>query len=162
MRRLYSEPITHGRPDNLLFAASKNQPWKRPAVLARARALICLHEGRIHESTHTWTCVHGSVRTWICISVLGRARMEYGIAVAPACQPRLDNTECTTAVLMLMTDSRAGTETDTESQAIAKHQVWLRVLEYKREIDEWSAHHRYTVAPECCARSRIIVIAIVR
>lgn len=57
------------------------------------------------------------VRTWSGISALRHARIEYEIAVALACQPRLDNTELErTTVLILMTDSRTGIETDTESR----------------------------------------------
>lgn len=51
----------------------------------------------------------------VCISALDRAGIEYEIAVAPACQPRLDNTEserAATMVPILTADSRAGTETD--------------------------------------------------
>lgn len=74
----------------------------------------------------------------VCISALDRARIEYEIAVAPACQPRLDNTESerATMLLILTTDSRAGTETDNRgpSRAIAEHRAGI--LEYKREIDE--------------------------
>lgn len=52
------------------------------------------------------------------VSALRHAGMEYEIAVAPARQPRLDNTELA-RVLLLMTDSRTGIETDTESRCRA-------------------------------------------
>lgn len=51
------------------------------------------------------------IRTWPDISALRHAGIEYEIAVAPACQSRLDNTELER---VLMTDSRTSIETDTE------------------------------------------------